>query len=218
MRIALAIYLLALVACGPSRRGTEEEEQTHETPDAGSTPERMLKRIFATAATYSGNLRAAGGEADALASADKLCNQAAEAAELGGTWRAWLSTSEVDAIDRIEDVGPWYTVGSDSESGGGERGCGGDDCPVARAKAFNNKAHLASVPLASLGGNEFGMQGSGMAWTGTSNGGHWSGFDCGGWTRASAAEGTLGSLSDSSWTNAYGGTCSESNRIICIEQ
>src|SRR5688500_10181736 len=42
--------------------------------------------------------------------ADQRCQLYAENNDLGGSWRAWLSTSQVDAIDRIDDVGPWYRI------------------------------------------------------------------------------------------------------------
>src|SRR5436190_591044 len=42
-----------------------------------------------------------------LAAADNACNAAATAAGLPGTYRAWLSTSSVDAIDRIAGARGW---------------------------------------------------------------------------------------------------------------
>lgn len=51
-----------------------------------------------------------GGDLGGLAGADEHCQSLAEAAGIGDkTWRAYLSTSEVDARDRIGD-GPWYNV------------------------------------------------------------------------------------------------------------
>ena len=51
-----------------------------------------------------------GGDLGGLAGADAHCQALAEAAGIGGkTWRAYLSTSSVDARDRIGD-GPWYNV------------------------------------------------------------------------------------------------------------
>jgi hypothetical protein len=56
-----------------------------------------------------------GGKFDSLAAADGFCDELATAvsAELGGkTWRAYLSTSTVDARDRI-GTGPWRNQAGD---------------------------------------------------------------------------------------------------------
>jgi hypothetical protein len=51
-----------------------------------------------------------GGNLGGLAGADAHCTALAEAAGIRGkTWRAYLSTSTVNARDRIGD-GPWYNV------------------------------------------------------------------------------------------------------------
>lgn len=57
--------------------------------------------VFVTSTLYDGDFTAASG--NGLAGGDFLCNQAATNAELAGTFRAWLSTSTVNAIDRISD-------------------------------------------------------------------------------------------------------------------
>jgi len=51
-----------------------------------------------------------GGDLGGLEGADAHCQALAEGAGIDGkTWRAYLSTSTVDARDRIGD-GPWYNV------------------------------------------------------------------------------------------------------------
>ena len=51
-----------------------------------------------------------GGDLGGLQGADAHCQALAESAGIGDkTWRAYLSTSTVDARDRIGD-GPWYNV------------------------------------------------------------------------------------------------------------
>ncbi|MDZ4247347.1 MAG: DUF1554 domain-containing protein, partial [Dehalococcoidia bacterium] len=52
------------------------------------------KRVFVTAATYNGNL---GG----LSGADAKCQASANAVNLGGTWKAWLSDSNTSAGSRL---------------------------------------------------------------------------------------------------------------------
>jgi hypothetical protein len=60
---------------------------------------RTWARTFVTSTLQLGTF---GG----LAGGDAICQARADAATLGGTWRAWLSTSTVDARDRI--VGAQY--------------------------------------------------------------------------------------------------------------
>jgi len=54
-----------------------------------------------------------GGNLGGLAGADGYCEGLAATVGAGGkTWRAYLSTSSVDARDRIGS-GPWYNVNGD---------------------------------------------------------------------------------------------------------
>jgi hypothetical protein len=65
--------------------------------DSGAPPGR---RVFITSDFFFGNLVAAApGAADGLAAGDRLCNEVAARASLGGSWRAWLSSDTIDAID-----------------------------------------------------------------------------------------------------------------------
>lgn len=170
------------------------------------------KRIFVTETAFGGNLRAQGGGATGLQGADNLCNQAAEAASLGGVWVAWLSTSTVDAIDRVEDVGPWLNVSR-------------------TAILFPNKASLTQTPQAwSNVETEKGRgRGTGYVWTGTRNGGRLAsdatlGIEtCSDWTDDSSdlGLGHTGSVnsSGSAWTDASDDYCFRGlYPIFCIEQ
>lgn len=63
---------------------------------------------FVTSLTYDGNLATLKG---GLAGADKKCEILAQAAGLpGNTYRAWLSTSSVNAIDRLGAARGWVRV------------------------------------------------------------------------------------------------------------
>lgn len=54
-----------------------------------------------------------GGNLGGLEGADARCQQLADAVGAGSkTWRAYLSTSTVDARDRI-GAGPWYNANGD---------------------------------------------------------------------------------------------------------
>jgi hypothetical protein len=153
------------------------------------------KRFFVTATTYSGNL---GG----LAGADAKCNTAALGAALGGTWKAWLSDGSNNAVDRINEVGPWFDVHG--------------------TKVFNNKANLATIPLAQLDFTEQGNQvlSTTSVWTGTASGGTKASLSCMGWSSSFGGDyGHYGSInSTSGWTDSFDGTCDTVRRLYCIEQ
>lgn len=63
------------------------------TPVPTPTP-TPSKRVFVTSTNYNGNL---GG----LSGADQKCQDRANAANLGGTWKAWLSDSSISAASRL---------------------------------------------------------------------------------------------------------------------
>jgi hypothetical protein len=69
------------------------------TNSVGSVPctAACFKRVFVTSTQQNGNL---GG----LTGADGICQTRANAASLGGTWRAWLSTPSVNANTRITNA------------------------------------------------------------------------------------------------------------------
>jgi hypothetical protein len=159
------------------------------------------KRIFVTAALYPGNF---GG----LAGADAKCTTAAEAVTLGGTWKAWLSDSTTDAIDRIAEVGPWVLLGTTTI-------------------AFNNKANLATLPLAAVLINERGETLGEFAerrvWTGTQLGGAstYSAFElCQNWTTGNPYDGQFGNADSkgNTWTHGGNAGCTNTLRLYCIEQ
>jgi hypothetical protein len=72
-----------------------------------------IQRLSGSTNGFGGDLRY--GEADGLTGADKICASIAATAlpcAAGKVWRAFLSTSAVDAIDRIGQ-GPWYDQNGD---------------------------------------------------------------------------------------------------------
>jgi hypothetical protein len=163
------------------------------TADGGSMATR--KRIFVTSTLYTGNL---GG----LDGADAKCGTAADAANLGGTWVAWLSDDTTDAIDRITGAGPWYLVDRTT-------------------LIFNNKANLMTGPMNTIGNNEDGTYVGGVAvWTGTSTGGIGSTVHCLNWTVGDLGDmGTSGSSDSSSfWTDNSDTACSQMQSLYCLEQ
>lgn len=165
------------------------------------------KRIFATRSSYTGAL---GG----LAGADAKCQTAATAANLGGKWKAWLSDSKTNAIDRVTDVGPWALLDG--------------------RKVFNNKINMTTVPITPINRDEFGApfdrEDRPFVWTGTKFGGSRSSLTCSDWMSSSGGCGggavaancgdRGGASAGNSWTESDNpADCSSlENRLICIEQ
>jgi hypothetical protein len=197
------IFLLITILVSHNCNQEEQEKET-----------QTKKRIFVTSSTFSGDL---GG----LAGADEKCQTHAQAANFEGTFKAWLSDSQTDAIDRIKDTGPWYRV---------------DEVTV----VFNNKTNLTTTPVNSVLTNEHGSE-SGEKWvaTGTQLGGTKSELHCANWTSSASTIGTdyqsglygCVTVTDDAWTqggsSGYGkicsgsfppGNCSVSVALYCLEQ
>ncbi|HLD84095.1 MAG TPA: DUF1554 domain-containing protein, partial [archaeon] len=85
------------VASPPRVIPTTTVPRSTTTTTTTTTVAATSRRVFVTSATYHGNL---GG----LAGGDAECQSLANAASLGGIWKAWLSDSSTNAIDRILDA------------------------------------------------------------------------------------------------------------------
>ncbi len=158
------------------------------------------KRMFASSTKVNGNI---GG----LSGADALCATWAQAADLGGSWKAFLSATGVNAISRINDVGPWYNVNR-------------------QQKIFNNKTGF-TVGAQNAIRTEYGTGATGDAWTGTKADGTANGANhCGNWTSGNtSAYGSIGSPGSSlsagtAWMAEAGNipSCTTTLRVYCIEQ
>jgi hypothetical protein len=157
------------------------------------------KRLFVTSALYPGKL---GG----LTGADDLCAAAATAASLGGTWVAWLSAPDVDAIERIAGNGPWQRLDG--------------------AVAFSGRAALESAPAVPLSIDEHGASvtppSAAPVWTATLQGGvRDQEHNCSNWTQDSSLhDATVGDAGDTARWTATGAlrACSETARLYCFEQ
>ncbi|MBK7861964.1 MAG: hypothetical protein IPJ65_25775 [Archangiaceae bacterium] len=160
------------------------------------------KRVFVTSRTFTGNLK--GQAASGLAGGDVLCQQSAEAAQLGGTWRALLSDKTAAASARIADVGPWYLL---------------DDT----TQVFSGRAALfaAQGPQVAISLTETGTRVTDAVWTGTLSSGSASTYDCDNWSDGTynwyGSSGTPhGGVS--SWTYGTSLPCSRSAHLYCLEQ
>jgi hypothetical protein len=163
--------------------------------DAGVQP----MRVFLTSRPFTGDLGGVSG-------GDAKCTLAANAGGLGGTWKAWLSTSTASALSRMADVGPWVQVSY-----------------LGTIPTFNNRANLGTTPNAPLRVNEQGdeLLSDVLFWTGTDVGGA-SGVDtCTNWTSSSLSVGGSygdGAAGSASWTASGLTDCGAALSLLCFEQ
>jgi hypothetical protein len=153
----------------------------------------LPNRMFVTSTTQTGNL---GG----LAGADAICRTRALAAGLSGTYVAWLSTSTVNAIDRLASASGWVRV---------------DGRPV-----FNTRADIvagASQYRPTM--NEFGATSEDQfLHTGTAGNGTATGTLCLDWSTTIGAGVAAGRnrFSGRQWTNGSTNSCAGASPIYCF--
>jgi hypothetical protein len=157
-------------------------------------------QVFVTSQTTDGNL---GGQAGG----DTFCTSAATAANLPGSWTAWLGPGScptcLDAVDRIID-GEYQLLNG--------------------TVVANSKADLTDGTLAAaINQDETGTTGvTGNVWTGANADGHstdgpgtctvWSTNDS-----ATLAQIGLSAGTDATWTdNGGGNTCDQGRRLYCL--
>lgn len=95
-KIALIVYV-SLLILGPiiaffTAKNLRIAELFPNTPPV--TPPAQVNRVFITSVSYNGNL---GG----LSGADTKCQERANVAGLGGSWKAWLSDDTVATRERL---------------------------------------------------------------------------------------------------------------------
>lgn len=157
--------------------------------------EALPKIVFVSSAAYPGGL---GG----LTGADQTCNNLASAAELPGTYVAWLSTTSpaVNAKDRIGDHA-WVRI---------------DGAMVAENLADLTDGSLQN-PI-NLDENGIVRDGAGV-WTGTGSNGTFAGNGnpCNGWTGGGFGLRGTSAATGGAWTQNGGLlSCPNSSRIYCF--
>jgi hypothetical protein len=172
---------------------------TAETTDSSTTAADTTKRVFVSSALLW------SVEVD---DADTLCQELADSATLGGEWVAWTSTSEMDAIDKLDPDGGPYVLLNDG----------------ATVVAIDNADLLDGELAQNIGLTELGMptEGAINVWTGTSIDGTLSPHNCEDWTVPSnEASSTFGAASSTSncWTDCGGQLiCTGHVRVYCFER
>jgi hypothetical protein len=161
-------------------------------------PQPAPNIVFVSSLTYNGNL---GG----LAGADQKCQSLATAAGLPqNTYRAWLSTSTVNAIDRLGSARGWVRV---------------DGKPFADTKADITSGkiyHPIRVDETGVFVNDISSL---LVWTGTNSIGTVSGRTCSDWTtNNNAVGGDLGSCDGvgATFTLSNWVQCNNTRRLYCF--
>lgn len=175
----------------------EDDVSLNDAPPVDVVPPSK-KRVFISSASYNGNL---GG----VTGADAKCTALANNAELGGTWKAWLSSSGNLAKNRVQDVGPWYLVD--------------ESTLVANTRdELVACANLSQSINMTENGNVLDNTGTTLYF--------WSGHYCDGtlkpqtclnWSNsASPNQGGFGVAND--WSGGGNDLCNGTRRLVCFEQ
>jgi hypothetical protein len=153
-------------------------------------------RVFVSSVQYPANL---GG----LAGADQKCQTLADAAQLSGTWKAFLSDSSQNAATRLTHSGLGYQRT--------------DGVTIATSDVtFFSTSHLSPINR-----DENGTSVSDFieVWTGSGGSGVGSG-GCADWTSTNGSFPAVGisGRADSAWANAYLQFCDRVCALYCVEQ
>jgi hypothetical protein len=211
----LTFALLLAAACSSSADlGKNQNDAGPIDPNAGDAgPDLSRLRMFATKAAYNGDLRSAGRKLTGLDGADALCQSAADGAQLGGTFIAFISDERTDVRDRVLDEGPWYLVDRTTLVFASKNAISA--APANRIEMDES----GGKPTDYVGGvdqfgNVWSQQGVALYWTGGS-GMHTD--TCGDWTVSNGvpSEGAVSTSDLGTFPNSF---CDHQHRLLCIEQ
>lgn len=172
--------------------------------DTGADGSLVVRKVVFVSAAKSDGTMTFGGlfVASGRASADKLCNQEANRAGLGGTFIAYLSTFNESAPDRLPDNAAWYLVST----------------PVL---IFSSRMAIPGGPQNPLDREANGSYAGGAsAWTGTDQSGVRAANLCNDWlegtTNAAGRRGRVGAVG--LWVAENDETCEKQYRVYCFQK
>ncbi|MGB0589613.1 MAG: hypothetical protein ACPGU1_08050 [Myxococcota bacterium] len=162
---------------------------------------------------FVSSLAARGDTLGGTGGADSLCSTLANAAGLPGAYAAWLSTSDLDAIDRFANGGPWRTWDPDQQL-------------WSKLVAYDIWDMTDGDIGTAINRTEYGAPVSGncLVWTGTASDGEVAntegiGGTCSGWTSSEEGFGLTG-LCDADnelWTEWAPALCTKESRFYCLQ-
>lgn len=181
-----------------TRNGTGTLTVTNSTGTVPCTA-ACTKRVFVTSTFHNGNL---GG----LAGADNICQTRANAASLGGTWKAWLSSSTTSANSRLVN----HTVDIIRI----------DNVVVANGWADLTDGNLDNpISITELAGP---VTNPITVWTNTTDNGNIASTNnhCNNWTSTGSITGILGQAitAGPGWSYVYSQHCIGEYHLYCFEQ
>jgi len=146
-----------------------------------------------------------GGSIGGLAGADEACQLFAEASNLRGTYKAWLSDSTASPKTRfVHSTGPYKLLDGTQIAGNWTQ--------------LTDGSLRAPITITETGGT---VTGSEFVWTNTNVDGTagTAGDHCGNWSTAtgSGLRGTVGHK-DSNWTQSGTGACNTGQHLYCFQQ
>ncbi len=165
------------------------------------------KRVFITSTSYNGNL---GG----VAGANTKCQTQATAANLGGTWKAWISDGgALEAYQLTHAIVPYKLVNGTTIAN--------------NWTDLTDQSLLAPINVTELGTTLSSANNPAYVWTNTADSGHpWdtqANLTCSGWTsNLSTQTAPAGSFMETTWRWSTGEnlkpTCNTTARLYCFEQ
>lgn len=167
------------------------------TPSPTPTPDPNATRVFVTSTYYNGNL---GG----LSGADAKCQERADAVNLGGTWKAWLSDSTTSVSSRLNHNNGSYVL-------------------LDGKVIADNWADLVDGNIKrQIGITEYKNYYVQLVWTGSLINGVGGTDNCQNWTSSEAAASGISGFSKSNneqWTKySYAFPCNRDEGLYCFEQ
>ncbi|HVW69149.1 MAG TPA: hypothetical protein VHB68_09245 [Steroidobacteraceae bacterium] len=170
--------------------------------DGGVDAQTARRRVFHLMNGALGAIRDANDPRTGVEVADADCTTAGQMYG-GGQWRAWISSSTVNAIDRIVDVGPWYRLDQ-------------------QTKLFENRAAITQGPLATIDDPTSANAGARrLFWTGTQLDGTATTLNCTDWTSyVGGGTATVGRTDTvgPGWVEPTPQSCSTYLSLLCFEQ
>ncbi len=174
----------------------------------GATSTSSSQRVFVTSTTYNGNL-------SGLSGADAKCQDKANVAKLGGTWKAWLSDGQLSASSRlVHDNTPYKRLdGVTVADNWADLTDGSIDNPISITELGTQLKDYEQVWTGTMGNGEKDAEGAQVPW----------GF-CRNWSDGTAY--TTGALTGRSsksvlgkeWTQATYPYCYNQAALYCFEQ
>ena len=193
---------------GFAEAGVEECDDGNEVDGDGCTTQCLAenKRAFVSSMLYDGNL---GG----LAGADAKCQALADAANLPGTYMAWISTAGGSPSTRFtQSTTPYVRVDGTQIAANWAALIDGS---IDAALNLTESGGAAPVGNTSCAGG-----GHPTVWSATSQSGTYSGSACTDFT-STAGSGLWGeaNMTNTSWTSwCSGGVCTWTSSIYCFQQ